>query len=172
MKGTDVIGMLAIGGLAYYVGSKNTTTLSGGGGSSTLIKKVESSTIPVSNKTTTTKIIKAPLTKKQVTMLKHFDNQEVPTKVITSTVGHNGHHHTHTTIITSKKNVKAAESNRGISANIGTDTTIIYEDKHKHVVGGTDYKLGESLTSNEASFMKKQAKNPVFTALRSAGGWL
>lgn len=175
MKGTDIIGILAVGGAAYYIGKKGVTTLSGGGGSSTtLIKKVEKTSIPtnITNNTTKIKEIKTPLTKKQVQILKGMDNKEQPTQVINNTVGHNGHSHTHMTIITSKKNVKAAESNRGISANIGTDTTIIYEDKHHKVVGGTDYKLGESLTASEATFMKKQAKNPVFTALRSAGGWL
>ncbi len=173
MRGTEIVGLLAIGGLAYYIGSKGTKTVSSSEISTTKIKKIEKSSIPEYTQTST-KIeqIKAPLNKKQVQLLKGMDNKEQPTQVITNTVGHNGHSHTHMTIITSKKNVKAAESNRGISANIGTDTTIIYEDKHHKVVGGTDYKLGESLTSSEATFLKKQAKNPVFTALRSAGGWL
>jgi len=172
MKSELMLGALAVGGVYVFMKNKKQNpeqVISGGGESKKIISQAEKTTIPGN-----TQKIKTPISQKQVTLLKKMSfgkNDNVKTKVITTSVGHNGHTATHTTIITDKKNIPIAESKKSFQANLGTDTTIIYENRHKKVIGGSDFKIGQSLTSSQAQFMKKQAKNPIFTALRSSGGW-
>jgi hypothetical protein len=161
-------------GVYYFFPQVKETLISGGGSSSGGAS--ESADPELQNERFTEggqSITDIGLTKKQLkfigAQLESPADEQIKVTTFTESSGSGGSSK-RITVLTSKKNIKAVESNESFKVNSGTKTTFIYKDKGS-IIGGSDFgrKMSLSKKAAETAYKNRNKPSSIKTASKYQG---